>query len=95
MNNCIVQVWPVQNLGQTYAKHLFGIYLKFKFNWMPFIEAARPLCPWDSPGKNTGVGRHSFLQGIFPTQGLKPGPPALQVDSLSFEPPGKSPLYCT
>ena len=27
-------------------------------------------CPWDSPGKNTGVGCHSLLQGIFPTQGL-------------------------
>ena len=30
---------------------------------------ARLLCPWDSPGKNTGVGCHSPLQGIFPTQG--------------------------
>ena len=28
------------------------------------------LCPWDSPGKNTGVGCHALLQGIFPTQGL-------------------------
>ena len=28
------------------------------------------LCPWESPGKNTGVGYHSLLQGIFPTQGL-------------------------
>ena len=28
--------------------------------------------PWDSPGKNTGVGCHSVLQGIFPTQGLNP-----------------------
>ena len=27
----------------------------------------------DSPGKNTGVGCHSLLQGIFPTQGLNPG----------------------
>ena len=26
---------------------------------------ARLLCPWDSPGKNTGVGSHSLLQGIF------------------------------
>ena len=25
-------------------------------------------CPWDFPGKNTGVGSHFFLQGIFPTQ---------------------------
>ena len=29
--------------------------------------------PWDSPGKNTGVGCHSLLQGIFPTQGLNAG----------------------
>ena len=27
----------------------------------------------NSPGKNTGVGCHAFLQGIFPTQGLNPG----------------------
>ena len=31
------------------------------------------LCPWDSPGKNTGVGCHALLQGIFPTQGSNPG----------------------
>ena len=27
------------------------------------------LCPWNSPGKNTGVLGHSFLQRIFLTQG--------------------------
>ena len=27
----------------------------------------------DSPGKNTGVGSHSLLPGIFSTQGLNPG----------------------
>ena len=27
----------------------------------------------DSPGKNTGVGCHTLLQGIFPTQGSNPG----------------------
>ena len=32
----------------------------------------RLLCLWDSPGKNTGVGCHTVLQGIFPTQGLNP-----------------------
>ena len=31
------------------------------------------LCPWDFPGKNTGVGCHFLLQGIFLTQELKPG----------------------
>ena len=34
---------------------------------------ARLLCPWDSLGKNTGVGCYFFLQGIFPTQGSNPG----------------------
>ena len=29
--------------------------------------------PWNSPGQNTGVGSLSLLQGIFPTQGSKPG----------------------
>ena len=27
----------------------------------------------NSPGKNTGVGCHALLQGIFPTQGMNPG----------------------
>ena len=43
----------------------------------------------DSPGKNTGVGSHTLLQGIFPTQGSNPRSPAVQVDSLPYEPPGK------
>ena len=30
-------------------------------------------CPWGFPHKNTGVGTHSFLQGIFLTQGSNPG----------------------
>ena len=34
---------------------------------------ARLLCPWDSPGKNTRVDFHAFLQGIFPTQGSNLG----------------------
>ena len=33
------------------------------------LQPIRLLRPWDSPGKNTGVGCHSLLQGIFPTQG--------------------------
>ena len=30
---------------------------------------------WNSLGQNTGVGRLSLLQGIFPTQGSNPGLP--------------------
>ena len=33
------------------------------------LEPTRLLRPWDSPGKNTGVGYHFLLQGIFLTQG--------------------------
>ena len=38
----------------------------------PMDIACQLLCLWDSPGKNTGVGCHVPLQGIFPTQGLNP-----------------------
>ena len=38
--------------------------------------------------QETGVGRHSLLQGIFLTQGSNLSP-ALQADSLLSEPPGK------
>ena len=31
------------------------------------------VCPWNSPGKNTAVGYHSLLQGIFPTWGSSLG----------------------
>ena len=48
--------------------------------------------PWNFPGQNTGVGGLSLLQGIFPTQGLNPGLPALYADSLPAEPQGK-PIY--
>ena len=30
---------------------------------------ARLLCPWDSVGRNAGVGCRALLQGVFPTQG--------------------------
>ena len=37
------------------------------------LYPARLLYPWDSPAKNTGVGCHVLLQGIFLTQGLNLG----------------------
>ena len=38
----------------------------------PWTVARQALCSWDFPGKNTRVGGHFFLQGIFPSQGLNP-----------------------
>ena len=40
--------------------------------WPNGLQPTRLLCPWNSPGKNTGVGSHSLLQGIFLTQGSNP-----------------------
>ena len=37
--------------------------------WALGPQPARLLCPWDVPGKNTGVGCHFLFQGIFPNQG--------------------------
>ena len=41
----------------------------FNSLWPRGLQPSRLLCPWDSPGKSTGVGSHSLLQGIFLTQG--------------------------
>ena len=38
-----------------------------------WTEPLRLLCPWNSPGKNTRMGSHSLLWGIFWTQGLNLG----------------------
>ena len=37
------------------------------------LEPTRLLCPWNSPGKNTGVGSLSLIQGIFLTWGSNLG----------------------
>ena len=37
------------------------------------LQPTRLLHPWDSSGKNTGVGSHFLLQGILPAQGFNPG----------------------
>ena len=37
--------------------------------WDPMDCSPPGSCPWDFPGKNTGVGSYSLLQGILPTQG--------------------------
>ena len=47
-----------------------------------FQLESRLLCPWDFPGKNTGVDCHAM-------HAWSPASPALQVDSFLFGPPGK------
>ena len=38
-----------------------------------YHKSVKLLCPWNLLGKETGLGSHSLLQGIFLTQGLNPG----------------------
>ena len=48
----------------------------FSHVWLfvaPWVVARQAHCPWDSTGRNTKVGSHSLLQGIFLTQALNPG----------------------
>ena len=52
--------------------------------WPHGLQPSRLLCPWNFPGKNTGMGCHFFLQGIFLTQGLKLCLPHWQADSLAL-----------
>ena len=50
------------------------------------------LWPWDSPGRNTGVGCHALLPGTFPAQGSHPQLLCLlhwQAGSLPLVPPGE------
>ena len=54
----------------------------------------RLLRPWDSPGKNTGVGCHFLLWEIFLTQGLNPGLLHCRQVLLPSEPQG-SPYLVT
>ena len=66
------------SLKELFAQKLSSIWL-FAASW---LQPPRLLCPWDSTGKNTTVGSHVLLQGIFPTKGLKDWTASLM--SLAF-----------
>ena len=97
--------WQVDSLPLC---HLGSpILLSIQFSSVQFISVAQLcptlcypigcsppglLCPWDSPDKNTGVGCHALLQGIFPTQGSNLHLLRLlhrQAGTLPLVPPGK------
>ena len=48
------------------------------------LLSTRLLSPWDFPSKNTEMGCHFLLQGIFSTQGSNPHLMYWQADSLSL-----------
>ena len=54
------------------------------------LKPTRLLFPWDSPGKNTGVGSHSLFPGDLSDPGTEPGSSTLQADSVPSEPPDEA-----
>ena len=83
--SCVIQndFLCVRELNKNYLKFIFHKLIQdLRLGWMlshsvtsdsfwPHeLQPTRLLCPWNYPGKNTGVGCHSLLQGIFRTQGL-------------------------
>ena len=55
----------------------------------PWTVAHRLLCPWNSPGKSTGVGFCALLQGLLVTQGSNPCLLLWQLCYLPLSAPGK------
>ena len=54
---------------------IFFVLSHFSHVWLFATMDCSPSdssCPWDSPDKNTGVGYHALLQGIFPNQESNP-----------------------
>ena len=55
--SCYESLTCVGHSALSDSLHLYG------------LQTARLLCPWNSTGKNIGVGCHALLWGIFLTQG--------------------------
>ena len=70
--NCGGELVPITYQGRTFDINcVSGSHsVTSDFLWPHGLQPTSLPCPWDSPGKNTGVGCHFLLQGIFLTQGL-------------------------
>ena len=73
-----ISLCPASSVFQGQIYLLLQVFLDFLLLYSVKSNSLRPhglqpphprlLCPWDSPGKNTGVGCHFLLQGILLTQ---------------------------
>ena len=99
----IHKVWSfVLVLAFNLPNFIFSIFFKVRIYFLSFESESESsslisnllqphglYSPWNSSGQNTEMGSLSLLQDIFQTQGLNPGLPTLQADSLPAEPAGK------
>ena len=61
--------WRISKLTNSESENVSHSLVSHSF-WPYELEPARLLCSQNFPGKNIGVGCHSFLRGIFLTQGM-------------------------
>ena len=78
VNFCFLKLWKYDNtltgdLKNTEQSYKLSCFSCVRLFWDP-VDCSPPgsSVHGDSPGKNTGVGCHALLQGIFPTQGSNP-----------------------
>ena len=77
-HNGMAWAWCVQHAGGKVILKFLHCPCCSVAQWCPTLwdpmdySLPRLLRPWEFPGKNTGVGCHFLLQGIFLTQGLNP-----------------------
>ena len=77
--NTITHQCPVAGLTEILAVRGIKRLLGLKSWKLKLLLLVRSLVnhglyrPWNSPGQNTRLGRHSLLQGIFPNQGSSSG----------------------
>ena len=69
---CEVHLYKETEAQTGQGRCLSELYMKILYTTACIHCSEVGFCPWDSPGKNTGVGCHSLLQGIFLSQGLNP-----------------------
>ena len=102
-NPGVLQSLGLQRVRQDWATELSGRHSLIKvlqgWKWSESVShsvVSNSLLhsPWNSPGQNTGVGSHSLLQGIFPTQGSNPGLPHCRYPPASL-PAGPQGMPCS
>ena len=67
--SCFSHVWLF--VPQVLGFLASAVCCYFSCVWLCNPLGCRPLCPWNSPGKNTGVGCHFLLQGDLPKPGIE------------------------
>ena len=86
----------LRNLQWSFKSEVLPWWQRFSHSVMPNslrlhgLYPTRLLCPWDSPGKNTGVGCHFLLQGNLLDPGIEPRCATLTGGFFTVELPGKA-----